>query len=125
MCVAVDGRVEMSSMTELRKPTHCSSPGWRDAPYDISTLVGSYIHFNCRSSIPHTETSWLTGQKRIENSGLSSKIQLYNGNTSLRYGPVGYNDSDVAIGCEVKTNFGPLPSSLGRITVIGKTVLVS
>ena len=108
-------------LAELRHPTRCSSPGWRAAPYDISTLIGSYVHFNCRSSIPHTETAWLSGEERIETSRLASKIQIYNDNTSLRYGPVGYNDSDVAIGCEVKTNYGPLPSSLGRITVMGKT----
>lgn len=117
--VVVDGRVEMSSLIEQGRPTRCSSPGWRDAPYDIATLVGSYVHFNCRSSIPHTETVWLYDGQEMKSS-LASKIQVYDGNTSLRYGPVTYEDSDLAIGCEVKTNFGLLPSSLGKITVIGE-----
>ena len=42
---------------------------------------------------------------------------IYNGNSSLRYGPVEKEDDGLAIGCLVTTEFGKLPSSLGKITV--------
>lgn len=106
----------MSTLTELGRPTACSSPGWRSAPYDISTLIGSYVNFNCRSSIPHSETIWLYNGKRMD----MTRGTLSRDNATLRYGPITKSDRDVAIGCEVMTHFGLMPSRQGKIAVMGE-----
>jgi len=115
------GNVDLSTLTELGRPAGCDSPGWRDAPYDISTLIGSYVHFNCRTSIPHTAMLWMYNG-RLSN-GSSSRITLSHHNTTLRYGPVSSEDNDISIGCEVMTTYGPLPSPLGRISIMGESIM--
>ena len=102
-------------LVDSRIPNECSSPGWTEAPYDVSTLIGGYVYFNCRSSIANSVTTWrLDGRKEVV---ASSKSMIYNRNSSLRYGPVEKEDDGLAIGCLVTTEFGELPSSLGKITV--------
>ena len=110
--------VETNVLVDSRVPLHCSSPGWEETPYDISTVLSSYVHFNCRSSMDYTEMIWLyEGREDIMTTQLASKVTLYNGNSSLRYGPIDSDDDGTAIGCEVSTDYGRLPSSLGRISV--------
>ena len=61
---------------------------------------------------------WLAeGKEDIMTTELASKVTLYNGNSSLRYGPIGTDDDGTAIGCEVSTDYGKLPSPLGRISI--------
>ena len=109
--------MDLSALTEHKTPVDCSSPGWRSVPYDIVTLVGGYVHFNCRSSIQHSRTMWMYNGRLLAGS---SKVKLSADNTTLRYGPVRAEDSNVAIGCEVLTDYGPLPSPTGKITVMGE-----
>lgn len=109
-------------LVDSRVPKDCSSPGWIQAPYDIATLLGSYVYFNCRSSIEHSQVAWLyNGRENIMLTPQAFRVVLWNGNSSLRYGPIQYNDSGVSIGCEVTTEFGKLPSTMGTITVNSKT----
>lgn len=112
----VKGQVDLSTLTELGRPSTCSSPGWRNAPYDISTLIGSYVNFNCRSSISHSQTVWLYNGKQIN----MTRGTLSHDNSTLRYGPITESDGNVAIGCEVMTHFGVLPSPQGKIAVMGE-----
>lgn len=112
----VRGQVDLSTLTELGRPSGCSSPGWRNAPYDISTLIGSYVNFNCRSSIPHSQTLWLYNGKEMN----MPRGTISRDNSTLRYGPITDSDSNVAIGCEVMTHFGVIPSPQGKIAVMGK-----
>ena len=103
-------------LIDSRIPVECSSPGWVESPYDISVLLGGYVYFNCRSSMTHSNITWLYEGRR-ELTTASSKVMIFNRNSSLRFGPVGYDNDGLSIGCEVTTEFGKLPSSLGRITV--------
>ena len=113
--------VGLSVLVDDRIPIRCSSPGWKEAPYDVSTVVGSYVYFNCRSTIPHKKKVWLYQGKEVSSaSSLAKRLMIYRSNTSLRLGPVTAEDNDIAIGCEVITNYGPLPSSVGKITVLSK-----
>lgn len=111
--------MDLSTLTELGTPKDCNSPGWRDAPYDISTLIGSYVNFNCRTSIPHSATIWLYNGRQMDLSR-GTRGTLSHKNSTLRYGPITHQDSDVAIGCEVMTHFGMLPSPMGKIAIMGE-----
>ena len=113
---ALASGVATDVLIDSRIPDECSSPGWVEAPYDISVLLGGYVYFNCRSSMTHSNTTWLYEGRR-ELTAVTSKVMIFNRNSSLRFGPVGYDDDGLSIGCEVLTEFGKLPSSLGRITV--------
>ena len=105
-------------LVDSRIPNECSSPGWTEAPNDVSTLVGGYVYFNCRSSIPHSTTTWhYDGRNEV---AASSKVMVYNRNSSMRFGPVEEEDDGLAIGCVITTEFGKLPSSLGKIRVKSK-----
>ena len=111
----------LSELDNARIPTKCSSPGWRASPHDITTNIGSYVYFNCRSSIHHKGTAWLHGGREIgRGSHLANRIKIYNGNTSLQFGPVTADDNGLVIGCEVKTTYGLLPSKVGKIAVLSK-----
>ena len=104
-----------------RVPTHCSSPGWKETPQDTTTVVGSYVHFNCRSSLSHKATVWLLDGREIKGtSPLADRIKIYNRNASLKFGPVKASDNGLVFGCKVTTSYGPLPSKTGRITVMSK-----
>ena len=47
----------------------------------------------------------------------ASKAMIYHGNSSLRYGPIEDDDDGLSLGCEVTTEYGILPSAIGRITL--------
>ena len=100
-----------------------SSPGWKEAPHDVSVLVGGYVTFNCRSVLRHTETVWLKDGRRV--TSRSDKFSISADGVTARYGPVGVEDSGTAIGCEVKTMYGRLPSHQAKITVHSELVLNS
>ena len=115
--------VSFSVLKDSRIPTKCSSPGWKIAPYDTSTVAGSYVHYHCRNSISHKQILWLCGgQKMSEISSLADRIHIYNGNMSLKFGPIQVGDHGMVIGCEVMTSYGPLPSRTGRITVMSELI---
>ena len=117
--------VSFSMPWDFPIPTKCSSPGWKSTPYDTSTVSGSFIHYSCRSSIPHRQTLWLCRGQQIDKiSSLADRIKIYNGNTSLRFGPVKADDHGLVIGCEVKTNYGPLPSKTGKIRVMSELAVI-
>lgn len=97
-------------------PTHSSSPGWREEPYDVSVLIGAYVRFNCRTILYHTRISWMVGTE----DGLShahSKLFTSSDNITATFGPIGVGDDGLAIGCEVMSRYGRLPSHMGKITV--------
>ena len=51
-------------------------------------------------------------------SNVSQRVMLFNRNSSLQYGPIGYDDDGVVIGCEIKSSrYGMVPSSIGQISV--------
>ena len=55
-----------------------------------------------------------------EISSLADRVNIYNGNTSLKFGPIKVDDHGMVIGCEVMTSYGPLPSKTGKITVMSE-----
>ena len=116
--------VSFSTLKDARIPTKCSSPGWKAQPHDVSVVVGSYVHFNCRSSFSHKDTIWFHQGKKIDRDNpLTSRVRVYNGKYSLKFGPVRAEDHGAVIGCEVMTIYGPLPSNVGKITVMSKLCL--
>ena len=97
-------------------PIHSSSPGWIEAPSDVSVLIGALVRFNCRTYIFHTETSWIVGGP----GGIAHnhpKLSTSSDNVTATFGPIGVEDDGLAIGCEVKSLYGILPSRMGKITV--------
>ena len=114
--------VNFSMLEDVRIPNKCSSPGWRLQPHDVSVVVGRYVHFNCRSSFPHKDTIWFHQGKKIDSSyPLAYRFRINNGKHSLKFGPVKAEDHGAVIGCEAVTNYGPLPSKVGKITVLSKS----
>lgn len=97
-----------------RRPIDCSSPGWRAAPYDVSVLVGARVRFSCRTVLYHTRTTWIFGGSA---EGDPSKLTLSRDNITASYGPVSVEDNGLAIGCEILSAYGRLPSKMGKITV--------
>lgn len=113
--------VSFSLLKDVRVPTKCSSPGWKAQPHDNSVVVGSYVHFKCRSSFSHKDTIWFHQGKKIDwDYPLGYRFRIYNGKYSLKFGPVRAEDHGTVIGCEAMTSYGPLPSKVGKITVMSK-----
>ena len=113
--------MSFSTLKDDRIPMRSSSPGWKAQPHDVSVVIGKYVHFNCRSSLSHKDTIWFHQGKKINRDyPLAYRFRIYNGKHSLRFGPVKAEDHDTVIGCEVMTNYGPLPSKVGKITVMSK-----
>jgi hypothetical protein len=113
--------VSFSPLKDDRIPTKSSSPGWKAQPHDVSVVVGRYVYFNCRSLFSHKDTIWFHQGKKIDRDyPLAYRFRVYNGKRSLRFGPVKAEDHGAVIGCEVVTNYGPLPSKVGKITVMSK-----
>ena len=111
-------------LKDTRIPTRCGSPGWTAQPHDTSVLVGSYVYFNCRSSFPHKDTVWFHQGKKIDGSYSSAhRFRVYNGKKSLKFGPVRAEDNGAVIGCTAMTSYGPLPSKVGKITVLSKLAI--
>ena len=126
-CTAGHSTVSVGLLEDARIPTKCSSPGWKATPHDVTTNVGSYVYFNCRSSIPHKKVVWLYRGREIDaSSHLANRIKTYSGNTSLQFGPVTADDHGLVIGCKVVSNvYGPLPSKVGKISVMSKLFTVN
>ena len=113
--------VSFSTLKDHRVPTRSSSPGWKAQPHDVSTVVGKYVHFNCRSSFSHKGTNWFYQGKKIDKDyPTPHRCRFYNGKQLLKFGPVKAEDHGTVIGCEVMTNYGPMPSKVGKITIISK-----
>lgn len=93
----------------------CSSPGWKETPRDVSVLVGDTVRFKCRSSLSYREISWIFGGR--PGTGKSSKLSLSKDRVTATYGPVDAEDDGLAMGCEILSSYGKLPSPLGTITV--------
>ena len=116
--------MSFSVLEDSRIPNKCSAPGWRLQPHDVSVVVGSYVHFKCRSSFPHKDTIWFHQGKKIDRSyTLAYRFRVYNGKHSLKFGPLRAEDHGTVIGCEAVTKYGPLPSKVGKITVLSKYVI--
>lgn len=96
-------------------PHMSSSPGWREAPYDVSILIGALVKFNCRTFLYHTEVSWMMGGHVVGSQ--HPNLSISSDSTSVTYGPVGVGDDGLVIGCEVKSLYGNLPSPVGKISV--------
>ena len=104
-------------------PLGCNSPGWRETPRDITLLPGRHIFMNCRSSIQHTRVVWvLDGMDDITTTSFADRVRLFNGNHSVRLGPLQAEDGEMVLGCRVQAmNYGVLPSPLATITVLSKS----
>ena len=113
--------MSFSILKDARIPTRSSSPGWKAQPHDVSAVVGKYVHFNCKSLFSHKDTIWFHQGKKIDRDNpLAYRFRIYKGKHSVKFGPVKAEDHGTAIGCEALTNYGPLPSKVGKITVMSK-----
>ena len=103
-------------------PLECSSPGWRETPRDVAVLPGRYVFLNCRSSLQHRSVVWvLNGIVDVRRTGLYDRVRLFNGDHSMRFGPLNAEDGEVLIGCRIMSrDYGVLPSPLAIITVLSE-----
>ena len=76
--------------------------------------MGAYVTFKCHSFLLHSSTGWLKNGLPVTHG---SKKFSFSGDKTVTYGPVGIEDNGIAIGCEVLTIYGRLPSHQGKITV--------
>lgn len=104
-----------SDLEDRRIPTLSSSPGWTDGPRDVTVLVGGTVTFKCRTYLRHRKTTWLQDGRQV--AADHSKFTFSRDRETAFYGPVGVEDNGVSISCVVKTQYGQLPSSMGKITV--------
>ena len=112
-------------MESSEVPQGCNSPGWRETPRDIALLPGRHIFMNCRSAITHTRVVWvLDGMVDITTTPFANRVRLFNGNHSVRLGPLEAEDEEMVLGCRVHAlNYGILPSPLATITVLSEFYL--
>ena len=106
---------------EVELPLECSSPGWRETPRDVAVLPGRYVFMNCRTRLRHTRVTWVMDGMvdMMTMDRFAERIRLFNGNHSMRLGPLTAEDEEVVIGCRVMSSeFGLLPSPLATITVL-------
>lgn len=109
--------MDMALLVDSRIPKSCSSPGWREAPHDVTVVLGSHITFRCRTALYHTQVLWTHNGKTVVVAGPPTKFTLSDSNRTASYGPVEKGDEGATIGCEVKTPYGLLPSHVGKITI--------
>ena len=108
-------------------PLGCNSPGWRETPREITLLPGRHVFMNCRSTITHSRVVWvLDGMVDITTAtGVSERVRLFNGNHSLRLGPLEAEDGEMVLGCRIHSlDYGVLPSPLATITVLSELLSI-
>ena len=117
VCIVIMGKCQLDirALGNSQRPKQSSSPGWKETPRDMAILLGGHIRFNCTTYLFHTETLWMKDGELVSNR--TSKVTISRDNTSLTFGPVTANDDGSAIGCEIKSLYGMLPSTSGKIIV--------
>ena len=106
-------------------PLGCNSPGWRETPRDVTLLPGRHVFMNCRSTITHSRVVWvLDGMVDITTvAGVSERVRLFNGNHSLRLGPLEAEDGEMVLGCRIHSlDYGVLPSPLATIAALSESL---
>ena len=110
-------------LVDNRQPQYCNSPGWERNPSNIGVLVGAYVYYQCKNVHAYNNTVWfLDGQQNILHTEYADRIDIQHSGKTLRFGPVIKQDDGIGINCEVYTKYGYLPSPLGIIKVISKSI---
>ena len=117
----------ISVSIDNRTPIHSNGPGWIVSPKSVSALPGQHVELLCQNELANISAVWLVnGRTNVLDS--KSKFRLKatvtyerSGMSRLQYGPIQTNDSGLTFSCEVVTAYGPIPSPLATITVLGES----